>query len=228
MSISDRIIYRADPDFERTGDILKFRLTYQGLLYSSSNGNRNAANKHHVRRQFHPQLKRLFDGSELFRHVLINQAPENKYLKPPPLQAPVFGLEDLANRGRMGNFRFVPLVKEEFSLWCGLEVLFLRPGRAGKIFKSGDIDNRIKTILDALKKPRDLQDIEADYPTDYEDPLFCLLEDDSLIAKLSVDTDDLLGIVGGQPPNDNDAHLIITVTLRPSIATWENMGFSAG
>lgn len=222
---ADCIVYRADSDFERTGDILKFRLTYEGVLYGASNGNKRGAHKQAIRRYFHPQLKQLWESSSLFKHVLIEMAPENKFI--PAGKTGPFGLEQLADRGRMGNFRFVPMVKEGFYLWCGLEILFLRPGRAGRVFKSGDIDNRVKTILDALKRPRDLQDIESDSPVNCEDPFFCLLEDDSLIAKLSVDTDELLGIVGGGPPCENDARLIITVTLRPAIATWGNMGFSA-
>lgn len=221
---ANRIVYRADADFERREDVVKFRLTYEGVLHGSFNGTKRGAHKHAIRRYLHPQLKRLFETSELFQYVLIGRAPENQYFATGPKP---FRLEDLANRGKMGNFRFVPLVKEETNLWCGLDVLFLRPGKSGRIFNSGDIDNRMKTILDALKKPRDLQDIETASPVTGEDPFFCLLEDDSLVAKMSVETDDLLGIVGGGPPADNDARVVITVTLRPAVATWGNMGFAA-
>lgn len=225
MRDSDRIVYRADSDFELARDILQFRLTYEGLLYAASNGNKRGAHKHEIRRRFHPQLKRLWETSPLFEHLLIQMAPENKFFVQEPRP---FGLEELANRGKMGNFRFVPLIRDDLDLWCGLEILFLRPGKMGRIFKSGDIDNRIKTILDALKKPRDLQDIENEFPVGLEDPFFCLLGDDSLVAKLSVDTDDLLGIVGGDLPSEHDARVVVTVTVRPAVATWGNMGFAAG
>lgn len=218
------IVYRAYPEFDRAEDLLKFRLTYEGILHASGNGRSNGAHKQQIRRCFHPQLKRLFETSPLFKHVLIDSAPENKYFATGPKP---FGLDNLADQGKMGNFRFVPLVTEGFDLWCGLEILFLRPGASGKIFKSGDIDNRIKTLFDALKRPKNLQDIEKASPVDGEDPFFCLLDDDSLVAKMAIETDNLLGIIGGGVPSEHDARIIITVTLRPAIATWSNMGFAA-
>ena len=71
----------------------------------------------------------------------------------------------------------------------------LRPGSGpGYIVgQGGDIDNRLKTLFDSLRTPRDTQEIPAgDQPGDTETPFFCLLEDDNLIASLSVNTDRLL------------------------------------
>ena len=204
---------------------MQFRLTYEGSLYASSNGASRGDHKQEIRRRFHPQLKRLWETNLPFQHLQIGLAPENRFSTGEPRP---FGLEDLANQGRMGNFRFVPLVKASFDLWCGLDVLFLRRGKSGSVFKTGDIDNRVKTILDSLKKPQDLQGIENASPVNGEDPFFCLFDDDSLVGKLSVETDDLLEFIGGGLPNDNDARIVITVTVRPAIATWGNMGFAAG
>jgi hypothetical protein len=47
-------------------------------------------------------------------------------------------------------------------------------------------------------------------PSQDENPFYCLLEDDRLISKVSVDTDTLLQPIEKEP-NANDARLVITV-----------------
>ena len=57
------------------------------------------------------------------------------------------------------------------ALTCGLKILFLRKEGPGKlILQGGDIDNRLKTLLDALKMPSDLSEIVKDATID--DPIF--------------------------------------------------------
>ena len=77
---------------------------------------------------------------------------------------------------------------------CELDVLFLRPGNPGALLRhGGDIDNRIKVLLDSLRRPDDegeIQNKEGDEPD--PDPMYCVLQDDSLITKLSVTVDRLL------------------------------------
>jgi hypothetical protein len=133
--------------------------------------------------------------------------------------------DHLAENHRVGNYRFVPIVTEELSLWCGIDILFLRPGQAGTIFSSGDVDNRIKTVLDALKVPKP-QDIGSASPLQNEEPFFCLLEDDGLVAQFSVETDEMLEHVKGGIPSDKDARIIMTVTVRPMVVNWGNLGFA--
>ena len=72
--------------------------------------------------------------------------------------------------------------------------------------------------------PRSNQDLgcyltpEAD-----EDPFFVLLEDDGMVTRLAIETDMLL-----QPTSDDvgqqDARLVISVTLTPYQAIWANTG----
>jgi hypothetical protein len=61
-------------------------------------------------------------------------------------------------------------------------------------------------------------------PDQAEDPFFCLLEDDSLISKLSVEADTLLEPVS-DPPNRNDARVVITVRVRPYNVRPDNLQF---
>ncbi len=52
------------------------------------------------------------------------------------------------------GYRFVPLVREEISLLCSVGILFLRRDIPGSLLSAGDIDNRIKTVIDTLRRPR--------------------------------------------------------------------------
>jgi hypothetical protein len=52
------------------------------------------------------------------------------------------------------GFNFVPLVTHDMDLLCGLDILFLRPDKPGDVLWAGDIDNRIKALIDALRIPK--------------------------------------------------------------------------
>lgn len=75
-----------------------------------------------------------------------------------------------------------------------LDVTLLRPEAPGSVItQGGDIDNRLKTLLDALRMPKtDAEIPKGDTPGQDEGPFFCLLEDDNLVTHLSVTTDRLL------------------------------------
>ncbi len=60
-----------------------------------------------------------------------------------------------------------------------------------KIRREGDIDNRLKTLLDSFTMPDQNQTPDGS-PDTGETPFFCLLEDDKLITGLAVKTDRLL------------------------------------
>jgi hypothetical protein len=75
----------------------------------------------------------------------------------------------------------------------------------------GDIDNRLKVLFDALRMPRETQEVEDEPQSPDENPCFCLLADDKFIDRISVTMDRLL-----VPPQSNeplnDVELIITVS----------------
>jgi hypothetical protein len=113
------------------------------------------------------------------------------------------------------GYRFVPLITQSLSLGAELDILFLRRDPPGKVVSStgGDLDNRLKVLFDALRIPRYDQEVVGFRPEDDEDPFFILLEDDSLISKITISTDRLL-----TPLEDNegvnDVHLIIGVRVK--------------
>lgn len=127
----------------------------------------------------------------------------------------------------MNSYRFAPLVTKSLGVHCALNVLFLRNLPPGEIVHRGDIDNRIKTLLDGLKMPTDAKQLGGyEAPDDGEDPFFCLLEDDSLITRLAVEADTLLEPIEGDQPNVTDARVVITVTLKPYVGTYQNQAFA--
>jgi hypothetical protein len=233
-----KIVYRNDPDYDTEGDVMEFRLTYEGDLFSSNNGNPRATHKHDIRKHFHRQLKTLWEITSHLKALPSPDADAAKFKIPTPRprgtpdpDAPVkreTRSEYLARNYSRFGFGFVPLVTEDLSLWCGIDILFLRQGVPGKIFESGDIDNRIKTLFDALKMPGELAqlgDHKHKGPSADEIPFFCLLQDDGLVAKVSVETDTLLEPIVGGIPSDNDARVVITVNIRPSRVLLSNIGF---
>lgn len=95
----------------------------------------------------------------------------------------------------IGNYRFLPLVRSDMNLIARLDITFLRPEEpCCLITKGGDIDNRLKTLFDALRIPSEANELPSRLiPEDDETPIFyCLLESDSLITSVSVVTDRLL------------------------------------
>jgi hypothetical protein len=169
---------------------MQFRLLYQGNL----RGDGTAAHKQEIRSKFHPQLKTLWD------QIPLCNARKSLNLDEEPNQ--------LTLVKTVGASKFIPLVCQDLELLAELEITLLRPDDPGRVIRSGDIDNRLKTLFDALRMPK----VESEIPNGepLEQPMYCLLEDDSWVTNLTVSTDRLL-----QPVNrDIEVVLIIKVTLE--------------
>jgi hypothetical protein len=196
---------------------VEFRLTYDGVLLGASRNNTRSEHKHAIRRVFHAQLKRLWATAPHLKdaeHVTTTAKYPNGEV------VVAGGPKYNADRFRLGKYRLVPLATRELDLVCGIDVLFLRYDQPGQtLLQSGDIDNRLKTLFDALRIPQVGESCPDPAPD--EDPFFCLLEDDSMITHLSVTTDVLL-----EPNKDiNDVRLIITTKIWPTRVTFANIGF---
>lgn len=188
-------------------DTVEFRLLYQGILRS----NGNVEDKFAIRRQLHPQLRRLWA-----EHPLLREACERIGMMGAPFdQRFEVGIRNLADT-RLNGFTFLPVAKQSFYLRCGLDVLFLRREKPGRIFMRGDIDNRLKTLFDALKMPGCGQEIGSEAPGSDEDPFYVLLQEDDLIADVSVTTDRLLEFPAEHEHTKDYAVLVINVKLKPT------------
>jgi hypothetical protein len=111
---------------------------------------------------------------------------------------------------------YIPLVRKSLSLSCHLNILFLRKEDPGAlVLQGGDIDNRIETLFDSLRKRE--PEVATNYPQQY-DPLYCLLESDTLISGFNVDTDRLLF---PEIADNSGVHLVIEVVIRVlDIGPW--------
>lgn len=199
---------------------MEFRLTYEGALFSTQrdpvNGQKDAKadHKQDIRRVFHRQLRRLWEVTPFLRRGMTSGPYEADIGAWKDGDVEPHTIEGLSSRYAMYGYNFIPLVTEDLNLNCGLDILFLRPDRPGSVLRSADIDNRLKTLFDALRIPQPNENLGGTKPTYDEVPFFVLLEDDSLITKVSVETDMLLQDIGSKS-GINDARLVITVQLRP-------------
>jgi len=77
---------------------------------------------------------------------------------------------------------------------------------------AGDIDNRVKTLIDALRMPNASDNYANITPNADDDPIFCLLEDDKLLTGFSVETGRLLDVPASA--DQSFAHVLINVKIR--------------
>jgi hypothetical protein len=216
-SPSGAVFYSSGEAIE--GDRVEFRLLYSGNQLVS---NGDATHKQTIRRAFHPQLKQLWKSNSQLRRLAtqwgtlalsrhdtdargedISERAQHAYF---------------AEQGRLyerGGFHFVPLVEQEVCARVSLDILFLRPDQHPLIKEGGDLDNRLKTLFDALRVPETTAGL-GQRPEDGEDPFFVLLQDDSLISEIRVNTDNLLMLPQQRALTPKDAFLVIDVKLKPT------------
>ena len=101
-----------------------------------------------------------------------------------------------------------------------LTITLLRPEEPGSIIsEGGDIDNRLKTLLDSLKVHK-VAEIPTNESPSEESRFFCLVEDDNLITSLDIKTDRLLN----SSADRSDVILLIHVRTRVLRGNLANLG----
>lgn len=192
---------------------MEFHLTYAGSLYSTQAGGAEVAKRslhvHKIRQVFHLQLQTL-------------------WRKHPTLAAIQSQSPDIVATVPLEGFNWRPLVTDKNGLICKLDILMLRYGAPGRVM--ADIDNRLKTLFDALRMPSNAEELGARTsdgqakPDSNHDPFFVLLEEDRLITHVSVTTDTILEPVVGVP-QENAVRLVVGVTIKPYHAHADNLDF---
>ena len=171
-----------------------------------SNGSKD--DKHAIRLALHPQLAKLWTEEPLSHH----QEYLTKRTKP----------EEINLLYTVGPHTFACLVSERLKIHAELDILFLRPGPPGQIISSGgDIDNRLKTLFDGLRRPLDASELPSgSVSPQIPNPCHCLLSEDALISRVSVTTDNLLEAL-----NKDEVVLVITTTVKKIGATFGNISY---
>jgi hypothetical protein len=227
---------------------MKFTLHYDGPLPSSGNKGKNDE-KWDIRKKLHPQLLDLWASHPALRSVEDNRhfpktggatLTQAHHLHPGPVNPPITGPLPLGYQSR-GTFEkpepkeildlcesvekhgafFRPLVRNSYALHCGLKVRFLRKEPPGKVYQGGDLDGRIKTLIDALTMPQHVEQV-LERDTRADTPVYCLLEDDSLVSGLEIESERLLG---DQTNSKDWVKLTIEVDVRVRQATIYNQSF---
>lgn len=199
---------------------MKFTLTYDGELPPAGNKNKRTVEKHAIRVHLSPQLAQLWSVHPALRRAMAQRVipkdgfflVERHHSVAPGTPSPADTTSiDLCEEIVRGGQRFLPLVRNTYGTVCAISVLFMRQEPAGKVYQGGDLDNRIKTLLDALSVPREEQLHGIPETSASEQPLYCLLEDDSLLTGLSVETRRLLTRPGAP---ENEVRLIVEIDVR--------------
>jgi len=206
-------------------DLMKFTLTYDGELPSGGNRNSRSKEKWEIRKAIHPQLEELWQTSPTLRRVARTYVPaggevylrwEGHHLGEKTEEA------EEESRGRdptdihlcapinVDGIECIPLIRQSLALACSLNILFLRKEEPGSlVFQGGDLDNRIKTLFDALRMPT--KDDRPAQQVDLPRPLCCLLESDALINEFTIRADRLLTRPGS---NASEVRLVIEAAVK--------------
>jgi hypothetical protein len=227
MRLPDRRVLRWDPYLEPNKDDVEFRLTYAGPLLSHRDDKRlpeRSLHVHKIRKEFHEQLKILWNDYPTLRQVAGTEIEDNF-----PVLTTDQELPSMKEVFVHDGFNWLPIVTEKNGLICKLDILMLRPGIPGEVLH--DIDNRLKTLFDALRKAKGPSELGLGtvsgqiIPAQDENPFYVLLEDDKLITHISVTSDSLLQPVPDTPP-DTAVRLVISVTVRPYRVHLANLGYT--
>lgn len=186
------------PDSDEVID-LKFTLYYRGPV-----GSNKPAHKHAIRREFHEQLKELWEQNRGLK-ALSDPSRKHRHKKEPQISS---------NNKKGDTYNWLYLIGDAHGISCSLDITFLRRGEPGKIVRhGGDLDNKLKTLLDALKAPREIGEHPTDAPKDDENPYFCVLQDDEYIDAIKIKTDRLLASSKSSPEDrGDDVVVLIEVT----------------
>ncbi|CAN7460170.1 hypothetical protein [Mesorhizobium sp. LjNodule214] len=187
---------------------MEFRLIFEGDLKPRQRA--KLADIHKIRMTLHQQMKALWSVQPL------SLLPTWKLT--PNAPGAVTALQ------MVGAHKFIALVHERLSVRANLDIILLRSEPPeGSLINHGDIDNRLKTLFDALRVPSAAELKSLGVGAVADEFTYCLLQDDKLVTKVSVEVDRLL------TPDDgsNKTLAIVKVNLRATLVTMSNLGIVA-
>ena len=184
---------------------MEFCLHYYGTIKS----NDCVKGKHLIRKELHKQMKSIC-STHPFAQVFAKDKEERRK----PQEKPMF-IE-------MKGHRYWFLISQYLKTVVDLSITFLFPYEVGAIFtQGGDIDNRLKTLFDALRIPQNTDEIPPDDDFDYsDDGMYCLLEDDKLINGVQINV-----FQDHDPLDKNSCKVLIKVNTKINAVLWGNLHF---
>jgi hypothetical protein len=173
VELPKRVVLEEWPE---DGETMEFRLLFRGHLPSEDKA--DVEMKHNIRKQLHPQLREVWKG-----HPSMRGSFE-------PKKNGVSRVEEIAGDYSKCGFRFVPLIRKKDNA-CSLNIIILFRHEPYRAYNYGDLDNRIKTLVDGLRMPDQCSEVTGQSPSADEDPFFVLMDDDRVIYEFQVTTDQL-------------------------------------
>lgn len=137
---------------------MRLTLTYQGRLPATQRG--VSSFKAEIRRQLHPQIR------DQIAHML--DGPNAQYVT-----------------SSVDGFEFVSPAHKRFRTAIDLDLIILTPSKRRH---AGDLDNRLKTLIDGMTRPVSLNQMQGFTQPDGGGPTYCLLDDDGLVRSLRIDS----------------------------------------
>ncbi|AVX02568.1 hypothetical protein MXMO3_00019 [Maritalea myrionectae] len=188
---------------------MKITLTYRGVVPSahSGGGKNKSAHISNMRLAFHEQLKRLW-GQPPFG--VLKKWEDTGF----EANAPNF-------IKAVGGIKYVPffdLPKIGIAVSLDITLLSGEPNNAPQLISKGDLDNRIKSIIDALHPPQkdNLSGSEKEL-----NRIYCLMGDDEAVKELTATTRPFLA-----SENHDDAFVLVEVRPVPIEVTQSNIEMS--
>ena len=184
---------------------MEFCLHYYGKLKSRD----NATGKHAIRCALHEQVKSLC-ASEQFANTFKEDIEGTRKS------------EENSMFIEHGEKRYWFLISEYLATVVDLNITILVPHEVGRIIQNGgDIDNRVKTLFDALRVPAAASEVPSSDSFDYgSGGMYCLLQDDRLINRVSIRS------YRDHAPLDADSvRCLIEVETKITKALWGNLNF---
>lgn len=193
---------------------MEFHLRYRGALPACTQQNNRVREKHAIRLHFHDQLDELWKLDPRLYSIDIQKLQIGELQgRVVNVQRPIQGPEKFFYRIPMCGYNFIPIIPRTLELACHLNIMILRRENPGSIIDGGDLDNRLKTLFDALRIPHREDELPKESGEQEPKTCLCLLEDDGLITKLSVETERLLG-PKREDERDTDIELQIHVVVK--------------
>jgi Endodeoxyribonuclease RusA. len=184
---------------------MEFCLHYYGKLKSRD----NATGKHAIRQTLHHQIHSLC-MSDPFENAFKQDLDGTRSDKDKPMY--------VEHDGK----RYWFLISEYLATVVDVNITILVPHDLGRMVQNGgDIDNRIKTLFDALRVPAVASEIPASDAFEYgTSGMYCLLQDDKLINRVSIRS------YRDHAPIDGDSvRCLIEVETKITKALWGNLNF---
>jgi hypothetical protein len=200
---AETVLERVPDDY---GDLMRFRLVVRGTVPSEDRKPAVEA-KQRIRRELHPQLRALWQQHQLLKEAWI---PNSSGQRP---------IDAVADNFECYGYRFVPLLQKRSQMACALSIVMLARDEPHRVFSEcGDLDNRVKTLIDGLRMPRQKPELDRDQPDADQNPFFCLMENDDVITSCDVTIDRLLiPVASGEVPRDVIA--LIDVDIKSNVGT---------